>query len=550
MPDIRELLSTFDDIIVERGEAYYHEGRVTNLTEEAPGKYSATVEGSEEYEVFVSLEDAEYDCNCPYWNAPYCKHVAAVLLAIEAMQQMPSPAENEPSDTALDKLSHKELVTLLKDIQIAFPQTADWVKARLSPPKDAIQTYRRLIRRTADSYERNGLISYRDMADALCGVEAALSCLERMIASSDILHTLDFAMMILEETLAIMQDGDDSDGIAGGMIEACLDALERLLRQRILAESAEKRKTCFDRLITAADSPMLRDWDMWSDRLIEQCTRIADDLPELRERLLQRELRIIKSTENAGDYFHDYKQEQAQNSYYTLLLRWDRQEAAQAFAAAHTENDYFRVRFFESALRQEQYDRAIEICLAAEQACASHLVLCHEWRERRYDVYARVSDIDAQKQLAEEMLLEGYGEYYPRLKALYPAEAWPAKRKELLDQMSMCRFRAYLEIITMEKDKPRLMAYLRSNPSSVFSLYEHLLPDYCDEIVKTFRSVLHTYAAQAADRKGYQRVCSHIRIFEKACGKEMAIAIIRECQQAYPRRPAFQDELKKLLARY
>ncbi|MBT2281962.1 DEAD/DEAH box helicase [Paenibacillus polymyxa] len=72
----------------KRGEDYNLSGRVTNLVvSEDERHYDAVVRGNKRYKVTVDLDETgeiEAYCNCPaYGNYyDYCKHVAAVLLAI------------------------------------------------------------------------------------------------------------------------------------------------------------------------------------------------------------------------------------------------------------------------------------------------------------------------------------------------------------------------------------------------------------------------------------------------------------------------------------
>ena len=72
----------FEPHILERGYGYYLNNAVNNL-EVSEHTIRADVEGTEDYEVEISLADGEIDemyCSCPYaiggWN---CKHMAAVL---------------------------------------------------------------------------------------------------------------------------------------------------------------------------------------------------------------------------------------------------------------------------------------------------------------------------------------------------------------------------------------------------------------------------------------------------------------------------------------
>ena len=68
----------------ERGISYYRQGAVRNLEEDSPEEWVATVLGTEDYTVEVTLEDdkvMDYICDCPY-EGDMCKHVVATLLTI------------------------------------------------------------------------------------------------------------------------------------------------------------------------------------------------------------------------------------------------------------------------------------------------------------------------------------------------------------------------------------------------------------------------------------------------------------------------------------
>nr|WP_207213391.1 hypothetical protein [Parabacteroides goldsteinii] len=66
-------LSNFEYYVLpriwERGVAYYRQGAVESLEEEFPDEWNATVRGTEEYTVEITLEDdkiMDYFCDCPY----------------------------------------------------------------------------------------------------------------------------------------------------------------------------------------------------------------------------------------------------------------------------------------------------------------------------------------------------------------------------------------------------------------------------------------------------------------------------------------------------
>ncbi|CAI6086411.1 RNA polymerase-associated protein RapA [Paenibacillus sp. JJ-100] len=82
----------------KRGQEYQQSGRIGKLAVSEDGRhYTAVVRGTESYEVTVDLDDEgeiEAHCNCPsYGNYyDYCKHIAAVLLAIHERVDIPGPS--------------------------------------------------------------------------------------------------------------------------------------------------------------------------------------------------------------------------------------------------------------------------------------------------------------------------------------------------------------------------------------------------------------------------------------------------------------------------
>lgn len=97
----------FTQPILSRGMEYFRLGRVKNLSTDN-GQYEAIVKGEKMYRVLVSLKDDEVewmDCDCPFAaSGNHCKHMAAVMFAIEKKGGKGAPTERKkvkpfPSDT-------------------------------------------------------------------------------------------------------------------------------------------------------------------------------------------------------------------------------------------------------------------------------------------------------------------------------------------------------------------------------------------------------------------------------------------------------------------
>ncbi|EMA05598.1 SWIM zinc finger [Haloarcula vallismortis] len=83
-PTQEEIRSLCTEQSFERGRNYYHQGRVQELNIDG-GEISATVRGSNYYDVAIDVatDPIHTRCSCPYDYAGDCKHVVAVLLAVD-----------------------------------------------------------------------------------------------------------------------------------------------------------------------------------------------------------------------------------------------------------------------------------------------------------------------------------------------------------------------------------------------------------------------------------------------------------------------------------
>ena len=73
--------------ILQRGKQYYNNENVASIEETGNGIWSAEVEGTEIYQVEVTVkandEISDYSCDCLY-DGGICKHVVAVLFTVQS----------------------------------------------------------------------------------------------------------------------------------------------------------------------------------------------------------------------------------------------------------------------------------------------------------------------------------------------------------------------------------------------------------------------------------------------------------------------------------
>jgi uncharacterized Zn finger protein len=84
--------------ILDRGFDYYENNNVIDVENLGNGEFSAVVEGSENYEVFIEISKGkvvEHSCDCPYDWGDVCKHVVAVLYYIRDTEILGESTEKE-----------------------------------------------------------------------------------------------------------------------------------------------------------------------------------------------------------------------------------------------------------------------------------------------------------------------------------------------------------------------------------------------------------------------------------------------------------------------
>lgn len=107
--------------IIDRGFDYYEQDYIQSFEQLEKGEFSAGVSGSDNYSVFIKLNDkykiVEHNCDCPYDWGDYCKHEVAVLYMIRDSEQHLRPPNGNGNFASLkkeidscDDKSFKELI--------------------------------------------------------------------------------------------------------------------------------------------------------------------------------------------------------------------------------------------------------------------------------------------------------------------------------------------------------------------------------------------------------------------------------------------------------
>lgn len=102
--------SSIEKKILDRGFDYYEQKYIEEVEVIANGEFSAIVQGTDEYDVFIKIENdkvTNYTCTCPYDYGNECKHIVAVLYYIRDAEMHKEEYFNTIED---------DLIEVMKDI--------------------------------------------------------------------------------------------------------------------------------------------------------------------------------------------------------------------------------------------------------------------------------------------------------------------------------------------------------------------------------------------------------------------------------------------------
>jgi len=538
----------FDDVILKRGLDYYKSGYVESL-ELDDDTWIAEVSGSDDYEVTVTLSDngdiVDTTCDCPYDWGDYCKHQAAVLYALRNHKNTasrPKKAAKKPKlEDVLGKLDKQTLLSIVLEFAGRDRGVKEELLMRYSDKTDAVSYAKGVIKSSIKSVTRRGFVEYGDTGRATDGAYTVLEMADDLLAAKDVVTSISLCTVVLDEMMDLLDMCDDSDGDVGGAISEAIEYIKKSTSDISLQDKDVEK--LFDIIYKHAMKSMYNGWTDWRIQILAACVTLCKS--SVNRSKLEAYL-ADQASVRSSEWGHNYELGAKQKLQYEIIRKFDGDAATESFIEQHMENSDFRRIAIQNAIAGKQYEKALKLCLDGEKKDQSYAGLVSKWKNFRYVIYEKAKDAEAQKILAEELLLNGDFDYFIKLKALYKNDEWQPVLQEILEILGDKDHRGvYVKILIHEKLKIRLLDYCKQNIYYITELYPHLLPECKTDVGTIFLKYIRHQAAGASDRGMYRKVCDLIRHYKKACGS-VALEIRDELTIQYPKRPAFLDELGKV----
>ena len=556
-----------------RGEEYYETDAVSELEEISPGEWTATVEGTDDYNVEISMDGNEIEswyCDCPC-DGEICKHVVAALLAIRdnnkrvsrsafsKMRIVTKEEEVVQPDVDIKQLlsfiSPQEISTFISEYASTNPEFKAALLKRFifkeSSSTSKGKDYRTEIQKIFNSFGDSKKSRYhnryndysRDWETVFNRMDVFLKKADFFLSLGDMDSTIAIALQTLrsigenyEDELLYIDDDDDF-----GTSLYCEHAGGLLMKVVGHPKTTQKQKTdILQELRQIAEISTYRNYGIY-------------DIDEL---MMQINL-SIQPTEKALELI-DGLLETRKDTYdlYQLVLRkvnllLEQNEEQKA-------NETIRQYLYLTEIRRMEVDKLIARCQYDEAICLlndgieiaereMHSGTVGEWLKMKLDIYEithRVSEVIDTCRLI----------YYSKLKTLVPKEQWKSFLDRMMKEAELSDYFSFVgndkaEIYVKEKDNDSLFSLLSSvryNQLEALMKYAHYLKDtHSEKLIAIYTSLLNDYAERNLGREHYEFIARVLSCIRKLNGGQAVVkSLVAEFRIKYKRRPAMMEVLK------
>lgn len=537
----------FPPHIWQRGVDYYRDGRVLDL-QCRNHEITAEVEGSEIYTVSVTFGKGNssitgYSCDCPYGeDGTPCKHLAAVLCAVQDEQRNPVPKEE--SGCAVEEMVGLLSESQMRSLLIRFAEENSRIReviyltATNELPQSQKNCWEADLEELTDSVaDRHGFIDYEDASeycDAL--VDYMNDRLPDLLSAG---KTMDaFQLTWLTFQTGMEQDMDDSDGGLSILASYCMDAWSEILEQANLEEQQDILRWFAAHYASLELGRMFLDMYLydapWKDE-------IGSELLSLLDQQIQA---CLKS--EIGQYRLE--------NLIVYRVEWMerigkcKEEQEQYFSQYH----YLpRVREIQisQAMQTSDWDTTLALLEESKKIDENMPGLVAKYCTQMIEVYKKTDNREALLAELRDYLYHFRQDnlvYASMLKAMLSADEWTVERVHLLDSPTMS-YQVY-PLLEQEQMYEELMQRIEKK-TDIFGLekYEHLLRKTYEQRCKNvYITYLQNAMEQASNRKAYWSVIQILKKVRKYPDGKTAAQDLADCWKAkYPRRTSMLDELRK-----
>jgi len=553
---------------LDRGINYLHQGRVQNLTFESGNKWTASVHGSEVYRVQIQPLDSngivKADCNCPYAESSPCKHIAAVLLAMEdeyvewlevksEVKKKSSKSEQDDFTNLLESATKGELIESIKKAALIDSKLENHMTAMMKAGKgkSGKTDYRKIVKKALAPARRKGMMYGSEARKHLLSVYELLEQAEELKMSGSIRDVLDISQVIMEEMVPALQFIDDSNADVGESLRWANQLLFECCEQ----PPEKERTTFFKWCLKSLDDERYKGWDFEDDFLAMAVTLAKTDKQITAiSSLMDEKIRTLEK--DTDGWSARYRLEQTVLEKARLLRKTDHIAAADALLENYSFLTSVYAKRIDIAWQREEYDRVKKLAEAAIERFEKQAPgLKKEWNEWLMKLAEkRGSNKELLNRSMDLLEQDPKMERYIKIKSLIPENDWDLfLKKNILPALRLNHMgrRLLPEIFALEEMWEELLAEIKK-ASNIYDLeqYQHHFNERGEfpavqDIFEIYGQIIWESLGQRADRKNYRKVCRILKKVIAFGAAEQTEKLVGEIRYRYSNRPSLLEELER-----
>lgn len=554
--------------ILDRGLDYYENGYVLEITETEDG-YEATVDGSEEYYVNISIKNGKVSslsCTCPYAESGLnCKHMAAVLFAIddemdcvdtddkcEDLNSNDSAKTYDNMHNQIDELVKNADEKLVREFLSDVLKNNDRILCRFKNAvcsevsESDIKQYKKQIDRIFYEYKgRDEFINYYNASGFISELSEFIDeDIDGMLNKHAYDAAFELSIYLFVKTGNV--DMDDSDGGTSMISEDCSEVWSTILED---CKDKQVEKRVFQWFISHLDGSVIDYMEDYIEKILFDYFMDKEYLEE-KLKLTDKIVESLSKSKDSWSSYHGLGHWIGRHIELLTEMKTDKAEIEKYYLK------YWRVtevrrRAINECINKKNYARAIEILIESKKLDKEWPGLVRAYSCKLKDLYKQTRNEEDYKNELWEIILKYSNDnldIYRELKDLYKTDEWQKERKKI--------FKVYdigyglIEKLYLEENMydELLECVIKSVGLYKLEEYEKLLkPMYPNELLGKYKKEVCSMALHTSDRKRYCEIVTVLRRMQKyKTGKEMVNELVEDWKVSYKNRRAMMEELSKL----
>ena len=552
--------------ILTRGRDYFNRGNIVDLSyDEEENVWEAQVEGTELYDVRIEQADSgalDYSCTCPYDMGEHCKHIAAVLYAIEdsfpeqlivkpRKQSAKRKTRYDKLREQLEKVPHEKLVTGILELAQQNKDFLNKMLIQFSTDSAKPMDYRRVVKDALRTGRGDyGFLDYTGSNRAARKIEELLHQAARWAQTEDVDKAVMAYQAVIDETMPMIEHADDSNGALADCLTGACEELAKCVKQLSKTERQALFDYCLERVVEKA----FQGWD-WRWSLFDIAVDLVDDLQKRVTLYAMLDNMHEAALANTGQYYYrDFELERIALRRLAIIERFDGKDAARSFLKGNISLDALRMLLIEQYIDEGNMSEALRLIQEGIASSNQRRLpgLTAQYQTLSVKVLKQTGDNAGLIDTARKLWVSGGDmEMYVVMKKSVPPDQWKDFLGSLVidvhrnpDRLAWLyaqeeRWRDLLELIKSSREPAWLIETYRDQlekhyPDEIASMYERIV----EELVTSNKAY--------TGRKNYQRAAAYLERMKQLGKKERVKTIVTELKARYPQRRALHDELRRL----